>query len=153
MVKPRVWWWGGSGIQASPTKRLTLQNVQLRQPRVFTATSHCSFLTMCVGNGSQPADSVGTRHGVLTPGWCQIYPDGCCVSPPCTAGATYPADKVAEQYALTGDGGASKTSASMDGEQPGPKTHRRALLNGARNVPFSAVTSGIVGLAPVSRAA
>lgn len=60
-------------------------------------------------------------------------------------GATYPADKVAEQYALSSsDGATTKTGASMTGEVPVHKTHRRALA--ATPEPFVPLSSGIVGL-------
>ena len=60
------------------------------------------------------------------------------------AGATYPADKVAEQYALAADGEGTKTSARMNGELPGPKTHRRALAGTPTT--FIPVSSNIVGM-------
>ena len=72
-------------------------------------------------------------------------PHVCCVPrvPP-AAGATYPADRVAEQYALASDEGATQSTASIEGEQPGPNTHRR-LLSATRPA-FLAMSSGIVGL-------
>ncbi|GAB4818668.1 hypothetical protein N2152v2_005714 [Parachlorella kessleri] len=59
-------------------------------------------------------------------------------------GATYPADMVAEQYALAPNDAATKTGASMTGEVPVHKTHRRALA--ATPEPFQPISSGIVGL-------
>ena len=51
---------------------------------------------------------------------------------------------MAEQYALASDEGATQSTASIEGEQPGPNTHRR-LLSATRPA-FLAMSSGIVGL-------
>lgn len=61
-------------------------------------------------------------------------------------GATYPADKVAEQRVLYNEADGSGVTANMKGEGPAPKAHRRALAEtGSLFIPIS---SGIVGLAP-----
>ncbi|GAB4819965.1 hypothetical protein N2152v2_007011 [Parachlorella kessleri] len=61
-------------------------------------------------------------------------------------GATYPADKVAEQRALYSEADGDGVTANMKGEGPAPRSHRRALADtGSLFIPIS---SGIVGLAP-----
>ena len=76
------------------------------------------------------------------------------------AGATYPADKVAQQSLLfsdneaAGEGGdQAGVAASMRGEEPGAKHHRRLLSTASRPSHFTPITSGFVGLAPAARPA